>query len=178
MLPAIRRELEEMCGAPLPWQWLQFLAVYPEELKQALRSDDGSEEEGCVGDAELLADPGDVLAINQEVRATSILDTDNREFHWPASYIVIGESGDGDYYCIDPQDPNCGVHQFQHLPVQFKRLTKGFADYLEMLLEAYVEFEEDEDWDEDYAGNDGEDEDGDDDENDDTSIDDSPGLAN
>jgi hypothetical protein len=154
MLPAIRRELEEICGAPLPGQWLQFLAEYPTELRMALRSDDGSEDEGCVGDAELLADPADVLAINREVRGTSIPDGVNQEFRWPVRYVVIGESGDGDYYCINADDPHCGVHQFQHLPVRFKRLTDGFVEFLEMLIEAYLDFDdadgdEDDDQDED-----------------------------
>ena len=98
----------------------------------ALRSDDGSEDEGCVGDAELLADPADVLAINREVRGTSIPDGVNQEFRWPVRYVVIGESGDGDYYCINADDPHCGVHQFQHLPVRFKQLTDGFVEFLDI----------------------------------------------
>ena len=162
MLPAIRRELEQICGAPLPGQWLQFLAEYPTELKTALRSDDGSEDEGRVGDAELLADPADVLAINKEVRRTSVPDAGNQEFRWPVRYVVIGESGDGDYYCIDADDPNCGVHQFHHLPVRFKQLTEGFVEFLEMLIEAYLDVDdadedEDEDADEDDQDRDEED---------------------
>lgn len=164
MLPAIRRELEEICGTPLPSQWLQFLAEYPTELRLALRSDDGSEEEGCVGDAELLADPTELLAINREVRSTSIPDGDDQEFRWPRRYVVIGESGDGDYYCIDADDPKCGVHQFHHLPARFKRLTDGFAQFLEMLIEAYLDFDdaEEEDFeDEEDEDSDEEEQDGD-----------------
>lgn len=144
MLPAIRQELESICGTPLPWKWLQFLAEYPEELRLTLRSDDGSEEEGCVGDAELLSDPADVLALNREVRSTPICDSSNHEFHWPVRYVVIGESGDGDYYCINADEPACGVHQFLHLPVRFKRLTADFDEFLEMLVAAYLDFEDDE----------------------------------
>ncbi|MGV2339497.1 MAG UNVERIFIED_CONTAM: SMI1/KNR4 family protein [Planctomycetaceae bacterium] len=143
MLPAIRRELEEICGAPLPAQWLQFIAEYPEELRLAWRSDDESDDEGFVGDAELLADPADILALNREVRAAPIPDAQNREFLWPARYVVIGESGDGDYYCIHADDPGCGVHQFLHLNVRFKRLTSGFSEFLEMLVDAYLDFDDD-----------------------------------
>lgn len=186
MLPAIRRELEEICGTPLPGKWLQFIAEYPEELRLAPRSDDGAEEEGSVGDVELLADPVDVLAINREVRATSIPDAANQEFHWPAGYVVIGESGDGDYYCIDAGDPECGVYQFLHLPVRFKRLTTTFADFLEMLAAAYLDFDDDADDDfDDDADEYGEehvDEDGGagehDGENDDEHPSDPAGLAN
>ncbi|MFM7039853.1 MAG: SMI1/KNR4 family protein [Planctomycetaceae bacterium] len=144
MLPAIRRELEEICGAPLPALWLQLIAEYPTELRLARRSDDDSDdEEGCVGDAELLADPADILALNREVRATPVPDAHNREFLWPARYVVIGESGDGDYYCINADDPDCGVYQFLHLQVRFKRLTSGFSEFLEMLVDAYLDFDDD-----------------------------------
>jgi hypothetical protein len=142
MLPAIRRELEEICGAPLPSLWLQFIAEYPAELRLARRGDDDSDEEGCVGDAELLADPTDILALNREVRATPIPDARNREFLWPARYVVIGESGDGDYYCINADDPGGGVYQFRHLTVRFKRLTSNFSEFLEMLVEAYLDSDE------------------------------------
>jgi hypothetical protein len=143
MLPAIRHELEILCNGPIPDRWVQLISSYPDELRSALRSDDGSDEEGTVSDAELLADPADLLAINREVRSTNILDPANRPFSWPVRCLVIGESGDGDYYCLNADDQDCGVIQFLHLPVRFKRITANLEDFLEMLFQAYVDDDED-----------------------------------
>jgi hypothetical protein len=151
MLPAIRHELEILCNGPIPDLWVQLVSNYPDELRSALRSDDGSDEEGKVSDAELLADPADLLAINREVRSTNILDPSNRPFSWPVRCLVIGESGDGDYYCLNADDPDCGVIQFLHLPVRFKRLTANLEGFLEMLFEAYVDVEDEEDDDDEPA---------------------------
>ena len=147
MLPSVQQELESLCSGPLPQRWLQLISQYPEDLRSALRSDDGSEEEGAVGDAELLADPADILAINREVRASSIPDPANKEFHWPARCLVIGESGDGDYYCLNADDPHCGVLQFLHLTVRFKKLTASLDEFLQMLSAAYLEADDADEWD-------------------------------
>lgn len=162
MLPAIRSELEFLCNGPIPDRWVQLISNYPDELRFALRSDDGSEDEGHVSDAELLADPADLLAINREVRSSNILDPANRPFSWPVRCLVIGETGDGDYYCLNADDPACGVIQFMHLPVRFKRLTTDLEGFLEMLFSAYVDADEDgedeadDDEDEDDLEDDGE----------------------
>ena len=131
-------ELETLCQAPLPTACRAVLMHYPEALRGAVRADDGSDAEGLVSDAELLADPVDVLRINREVRLDSILDPEGREFRWPTPFLVIGETGDGDYYCIDASGEHEGVLQFRHHAVEFESVADSMDEFIELLVECFV----------------------------------------
>ncbi|MFO0977466.1 MAG: SMI1/KNR4 family protein [Planctomycetaceae bacterium] len=134
----IRTELEVLCGSKLPTEYLALLETYPQVLSSALRSDDGSRDDGTVADVELLSSPGDVLTINQEVRNGMIYEPDGTEFFWPSRMLVIGETGDGDYYCLDTEREVEGVIQYRHRPVDFVHLTESLDDFVELLIEAFV----------------------------------------
>ena len=131
-------ELETLCQAPLPSAWRAVLTDYPEALRRAVRADDGSDSEGFVSEAELLADPAEVLRINREVRQDSILDPEGREFRWPIAFLVIGETGDGDYYCIDAAGGHEGVLQFRHHAVEFEPVADSMDEFIELLVECFV----------------------------------------
>ena len=131
-------ELETLCQAPVPTTYRALLMHYPEALRGAVRADDGSDAEGLVSDAELLADPVDVLRINREVRLDSILDPEGREFRWPAPFLVIGETGDGDYYCIDASGEHESVLQFRHHAVEFESVADSIDEFIELLVECFV----------------------------------------
>ncbi|MDA1232792.1 MAG: SMI1/KNR4 family protein, partial [Planctomycetota bacterium] len=124
-------ELETLCQAPVPTACRAVLTHYPEVLRGAVRADDGSDAEGFVSEAELLADPAEVLRINREVRQDSILDPEGNEFCWPEKFLVIGETGDGDYYCIDAAGGHEGVLQFRHHTVEFETVAESVADFIE-----------------------------------------------
>ena len=131
-------ELETLCQAPVPTTCRALLMHYPEALRGAVRADDGSDAEGLVSEAELLADPVDVLRINREVRLDSILDPEGREFRWPTPFLVIGETGDGDYYCIDASGEHEGVLQFRHHAVEFESVADSMDEFIELLVECFV----------------------------------------
>jgi len=140
-------ELENLCGSPLPARCRAVLMEYPSSLVGAVRADDGTDAEGLVSEAELMADPSDVLKINQEVRRESILDPEGREFRWPPKFLVIGETGDGDYYCVDLEDEHKGVLQFRHHAVEFETAAESLDEFIEMLVECFVirdEYDDDE----------------------------------
>ena len=141
-------QLETLCHAPLPATCRAIYAAYPEILRHALRANDGSNSEGFVSEAELLADPGDVLNINHEVRLHSITDPEGREFSWPDTFLVIGETGDGDYYCVDASGEHEGVMQFRHHAVEFEVVAESMEEFAELLIECFVTDLEAEDSDE------------------------------
>jgi hypothetical protein len=141
-------ELESLCQAPAPTAWRAIMQNYPEALRGAVRADDGSDTEGFVAEAELLADPVEVLRINREVRLESILDPEGREFRWPIPFLVIGETGDGDYYCIDAAGEHEGVLQFRHHAVEFEPVADSIDEFIELLVECFVTGIDDEDDDE------------------------------
>ena len=65
--------------------------------------------------------------------------------------MVIGETGDGDYYCIDTDGEHEGVLQFRHYSVEFEVIADSLNDFVEMLMDAFVartSVDEDEDEDE------------------------------
>ena len=138
-------ELETLCQAPVPTACRVVLTDYPKALRGAVRADDGSDSEGLVSEAELLADPAEVLRINREVRLDSILDPEGREFRWPTPFLVIGETGDGDYYCIDAAGEHEGVLQFRHHAVEFEPVADSMDEFIELLVECFVTGIDDED---------------------------------
>jgi hypothetical protein len=121
----ILAQLETLCQAPLPSACRALYTDYPEILRRAVRADDGSDTEGFVSEAELLADPAEVLNINREVRGQSILDPEGREFLWPVNFLVIGETGDGDYYCVDAAG-------------EFDTVAQSMEEFHELLVECFV----------------------------------------
>ncbi len=147
-------QLEILCEGPVPTACRAVLTDYPEALRGAMRADDGSDSEGLVSEAELLADAVEVLRINREVRVESVFDPEGREFRWPTPFLVIGETGDGDYYCVDAAGDHEGVLQFRHHAVEFEPVADSMAEFIELLVECFVtgiddsdddEFDEDED---------------------------------
>jgi len=139
------RQLEELCGAPLSPAWLQMQQDYPAELTQALRVDEHDEISGRVSEVELLQCPASILEINLEARSGPVVTPENKAFDWPAELLVIGESGDGDYFCIDLRDEVHGVVQFVSQTSRFEQLTDTLDEYVEMLIMAFCEDAETED---------------------------------
>ena len=131
-------QLEKLCEAPVPTACRAVLTNYPEALRGAVRADDGSDSEGLVSEAELLADAVEVLRINHEVRLEAVFDPEGREFRWPIPFLVIGETGDGDYYCVDATGEHEGVLQFRHHAVEFEPVADSMEEFIELLVECFV----------------------------------------
>jgi hypothetical protein len=171
MNPDAFSELETLCHEPVPTAWRAVLTDYPEALLRAVRADDGSDTEGFVSEAELLADPAEVLRINREVRQDSILDPEGREFRWPTAFLVIGETGDGDYYCIDAAGEHDGVLQFRHHAVEFEAIADSMDEFIELLVECFVTGIDAEDMEDEDEESDDEDDQFEDDDLDDDDLD-------
>ena len=52
--------------------------------------------------------------------------------------MVIGETGDGDYYCVDLDGEHAGVLQFRHHAVEFETLADSLEEFVDMLTESFV----------------------------------------
>ena len=57
----------------------------------------------------------------------------------PETYLVIGETGDGDYYCLDTSGEQPGVLQFLNQPAEFECVTESLEEFVEMLVLAFTE---------------------------------------
>lgn len=134
-------QLVKMLGQPLPSEYLRVLADYPDVLKDVPRAIDNSDSEGTIEDVELIRDLQSVLEINQEAREGSVPDPEGNEHFWPDQLLVIGETGEGDYYCLDVDEPTPCVMQFNHQSVAFEVVAEDLQDFVEMLVEVMVEFD-------------------------------------
>lgn len=147
MTPHVLKQLEQLCESSLPVEYISLLDQYPQALQFACRADDGSDTEDFVSSVELLASDEHILEINREVRLGTILDPEGLEFRWPDQLLVIGETGSGDYYCVDTDGEHSGVLQFRHYSVEFEVIADSLDEFVEMLMDAFVtrSFIEDED---------------------------------
>lgn len=139
MSAEIIAQLEQMVGTPLPPAYLKLQSHYPEELRAARRAIDDSDAEGCVHQVELLDDWRGVLFLNQESRADSILEPEGHVFFWPEQLLVIGETGGGDYYCLDTESPDDEVIQFDHQATEFEVIADSLKEFVTILKETFLE---------------------------------------
>jgi len=133
------QQLEQVLGHPLPTEYLQLLQNYPAALRQARRCIDDTDAEGTVADVELIADPQSLLEINLEPRQDSVPAPDGMEEFWPEQMLVIGETGGGDYYCLDVLGEVSGVIQYDHQSVGFYVLADTLDEFVQILMDTYVE---------------------------------------
>lgn len=138
MTSEILRQLEADLGSPVPAEYLNLLDSYPQSLKHAMRAIDDSDAEGTVADVELLADLDAVREINREARTDSVPEPGGLEFFWPEQFLVIGETGGGDYYCIDVDGDVNGVMQYDHQNVGFEVVADTLEEFVEMLVETFI----------------------------------------
>lgn len=139
MSEELLRHLAWLCGDDVPASYLSLLAHYPPQLLAAVRSDDNPDDDRCVADVELLARLADVIAINEEARAISLLNPDGEEFFWPEQLLIIGETGSGDYYCLDVTGECPGVLQYRHQPMEFEVIADTLEEFVELVLSAFGE---------------------------------------
>lgn len=131
------RQIGELLNQPVPDHYLKALAEYPEWPGKTRRALDESAAEGLVCQVEYLNDLSDVLFLNLEARSDSVLDPAGFEILWPEQFLIIGESGGGDYYCIDAGNDVDGVMQFDHQAVQFEVIADSIDEYIEVLRETF-----------------------------------------
>ena len=137
MTPQILQQLTELTGSSLPESYLYLLANYPDVLRLARRAIDDSASEGIVADVELIVTPESILKINLEARQESVTEPDGLEFFWPRQLLIIGETGGGDYYCIDVEGDVEGVLQFDHQSVGFEVIADSLTEFVEILEETF-----------------------------------------
>lgn len=135
------RQLAWLCGGGIPDNYVDLLANYPRELLGAARFSESevSTDRRSVSDVELLSQLTDVVRINEETRSISILEPDGSEFFWPEQLLIIGETGTGDYYCIDVSGECPGVLQYRHLPLEFEVIADSLEEFVDMVLSAFGE---------------------------------------
>lgn len=142
MNPETILQLTELCGSAPPDPYLALLQSYPDSLRHAMRAMDDSDSEGSVADVELLQSIDVVLALNCEARSDALVTPDGEEILWPEQFLIIGESGSGDYFCVDVLGEVEGVIQYDHQAVEWHVCAESLDEYVEMLVETFIEGED------------------------------------
>ena len=117
------RRIEEAFGARLPSDYRRLMMEYPRELLACGASE-----------MELLNEPSRIIAENLRVRSGtesfSLID-------WPPRYFVIGETGSGDYYCLNMKRASSPVMLFDQFGIQFKEHAPSLDEWLPAILAEY-----------------------------------------
>ncbi|MCA9050491.1 MAG: SMI1/KNR4 family protein [Planctomycetaceae bacterium] len=58
---------------------------------------------------------------------------------WPAQLLIIGETGTGDYFCMDVLGDVPGILQYNHQAVEFERIADSLAEFVEILHDTFDE---------------------------------------
>ena len=145
MTEEIVARLTELTGYRPPADYLDAVKNYPEVLKHARRAMDDSDAEGTVADVEFMNSLESVLALNCEARSDALMRPDGIEQLWPDQFLIIGETGSGDYYCIDMCGEVDGVMQYNHQEVQWHVCEDSLEEFVEMLVDVFMECESEDD---------------------------------
>ena len=94
------KNLETQLGLALPDEWVRLMQDYPVALQNLIRHDGIG-----VREFELCNEPQLLAEFNEEVRDGLIYDSEGIAYDWPEEFLVIGDNGHGDYYCIAVNDP-------------------------------------------------------------------------
>ena len=86
---------------------------------------------------EFCNEPQLLAEFNEEVRCGLIYDSEGVAYDWPAEFLVIGDNGHGDYYCIAVNDPDCNVLYFDHQLGEFFEMQETLASFVDCLVAQY-----------------------------------------
>jgi hypothetical protein len=104
----------------VPIEYLRFVADYP------ILPDDFAD----VREREVFADVQKALVVNLEVRRRPPVDG----AAWPDQYFVVGESGCGDWYCLDTSHSPAPVVCWNHETAAFEPTAHSLSAFLEHIL--------------------------------------------
>jgi len=79
---------------------------------------------------EIYSDPERVLAANRAVRERPPASG----AEWPGAYLVIGDSGCGDYYCLDTSRAPASVLCWNHELASFEVVADSTSSFLTHIL--------------------------------------------
>ena len=131
--------LAEIIGLSVPDDYRAIILDYPPHLTTAVRAMDDSDSEGYVSDVELPRDLEVVVALNEEARLDYLITPEGGECKWPQEFLIIGETGQGDYYCVDVSGEFEGVLQYDHQSVGWEIVAESVQDFVDFLTEVFCE---------------------------------------
>lgn len=137
MTPEALNQLTSMLGRPPHAEYLELLSNYPPRLRAARRAIDDTTSEGVVADVELIIAPESIVALNLEARRDCLTDPEGVEYVWPDQLLVIGETGAGDYYCLDVDAKTTEVIQYDHQAVQWEVVADSLDEFVEILVDTF-----------------------------------------
>jgi hypothetical protein len=143
--------LEEIIGQSVPSDYRALILDYPQHLTTAVRAMDNSDSEGFVCDVEFPQDLEVVIALNEEARLDYLITPEGGECEWPQEFLIIGETGEGDYYCVDVSGEIEGVLQYDHQAVKWEIVAVSVRDFVDFLSEVFCEDEDDDDPDNEFS---------------------------
>lgn len=109
-----------------------FYRTYLSTLKERLEREGFCESDfEDISSNELIFDSSKVEAINVEMRSFKAiwLPMQVEPSFWPDDWLIIGGSGNGDYFCISKSGSFSGVYCFEHESLQFVSYASSLDDF-------------------------------------------------
>src|SRR5262245_61779732 len=111
--------IEGRLGVRLPSDYCTFMTSYP-QLSKAVAG---------IAQHEILSDARSIIRENERVRAGEL-----PLRSWPHDLFVIGDSGCGDYYCLDLSESVPAVVCWNHETGDFEETAPSLRAFLQQLI--------------------------------------------
>ena len=131
--------VESRLGVLLPSHYRRFLLAYPQALIDA-KLDLGHTQESPA-DRKFTSHPDRLIELNEEVRESGTPWVGEAGDPWPDRYLVIGDDGCGNYYCLDLRAGDEGVWFYDHDAGGFERQFSDLGAFGRWLLEEIEQFD-------------------------------------
>ena len=129
-------KIEDYVGLTVPESYRQLLLDYPEPLASLRWS--GIRPTSF----ELFNKSKKILQENKFVRSSTFnMEDDSGETHtWPNHFLVIGESGGGDYYAINLKNKKAAVYFWDHeTGGGFAKHAPSLREHIRKIFDQYFE---------------------------------------
>ncbi|PHS04347.1 MAG: hypothetical protein COA78_16780 [Blastopirellula sp.] len=127
--------IEKLVGLPLPEEYINLLLEYPEALSSM--KCDGM----CAATGELFNKANRILRENKFVRSSKFNTEDAYgDLHpWKNHFLVIGDSGGGDYYAINLKNKKVVVYFWDHGTSKLEKHASSLEQHIKKIFDLYFE---------------------------------------
>ncbi len=117
MIQADIEKIESRLGVELPAEYRDFVINYPADLDEDIRAHD------------IYADADAVIEATEELRKG-----DNPDLKWPKHYVIIGDSGSGDYYYIHTQNNSAAIYWWNQTADELEEVAQSIDDWYQDII--------------------------------------------
>lgn len=117
MILADIERIELHLGVMLPVTYRDFMLNYPVDLDEDIRTHD------------IYAEAEAIITTTEKLRHW-----DNPDMNWQKNYVVIGDSGSGDYYYIHAQNNSSAIYWWNQTAEELEEVAPSINDWYQDII--------------------------------------------